>query len=151
MAGPERFRTITSAYYRGAHACLVMYSVADRQSFDRARFYVDEIKQHNQTNCEIAIIGCMSDLTVDAETKIGSFGEMRRRVVLYEEGAALAESFGLPFYECTSAVPDDESVEMITMQIVVNCLRKAMLMPLPPPPVPTARDADADAFKCSVM
>lgn len=33
-AGQEEFDAITAAYYRGAHACVLAYSVTDRDSFD---------------------------------------------------------------------------------------------------------------------
>ena len=32
-AGHERFRTITSSYYRGAHALLIVFDISDHQSF----------------------------------------------------------------------------------------------------------------------
>ena len=38
-AGHERFRTITSSYYRGAHALMVVFDLADRQSYQDAINY----------------------------------------------------------------------------------------------------------------
>lgn len=33
-AGPERFRTITASYYRGANAIAIPYDITDRGSFE---------------------------------------------------------------------------------------------------------------------
>lgn len=38
-AGHERFRTITSSYYRGAHALMIVFDITDKQSFEDATNY----------------------------------------------------------------------------------------------------------------
>src|SRR4051794_14346761 len=42
-AGQERFRTLTSAYYRGAHGVILVYSINDRDSFTNLSHWLKEI------------------------------------------------------------------------------------------------------------
>jgi Ras-related protein Rab-1A len=42
-AGQDRFRTITSSYYKGAHGIMLVFDVTDRESFDALRFWQQEI------------------------------------------------------------------------------------------------------------
>ena len=38
-AGQEKFRTITSSYYRGAHALMIVFDITDMQSYQDAITY----------------------------------------------------------------------------------------------------------------
>jgi GTPase SAR1 family protein len=42
----ERFRTITTAYYRGAMGILLVYDVTDEKSFGNIRNWIKNIEQH---------------------------------------------------------------------------------------------------------
>ena len=42
-SGPERFRTITSSYYRGAHGIFICYDITDRVSFQNITRWIGEI------------------------------------------------------------------------------------------------------------
>ena len=87
-AGQERFRTITTSYFRGAQGILLVYDVTDRDSFNAIRGWVDQIDKHADVNVNKILIGNKCD--------------MSQRKVSEEEGAKLAEEYGIPFYE-TSA------------------------------------------------
>lgn len=60
-AGQERFRTITLAFYRGAHVVLVVFNVCDRGSFDRVAGWVQTCREHCMPSARIVLVGTQSD------------------------------------------------------------------------------------------
>ena len=45
-AGQERFRTITSSYYRGAQGIILVYDVSNRESFDALPRWFSELETY---------------------------------------------------------------------------------------------------------
>lgn len=88
-AGQEKFRTITSSYYKGAHGIIVTYDITDRTSFDNIRGWFIEIEKYASENVNKIIVGNKCDLE-------------EKRAVSTEEGQELANSLGVKFLE-TSA------------------------------------------------
>nr|CAI5816952.1 unnamed protein product [Callosobruchus analis]CAI5862261.1 unnamed protein product [Callosobruchus analis] len=56
-AGQERFRSVTHAYYRDAHALLLLYDVTNKTSFDNIRAWLGEIKEYAQDDVVIMLLG----------------------------------------------------------------------------------------------
>ena len=69
-SGQERFETVTSAYYRGAHAVVLTYDITNRNSFDliRSKFYEKAISNCSP-NASISIVGNKSDLEGDRKVE----------------------------------------------------------------------------------
>jgi len=88
-AGQERFRTISQAYYRGAHGIVVVYDVTDSESFDNVKSWLAEIDRHATEGVQKLLIGNKSDL---ADKKVVSFSAAKD----------FATERGIPFLE-TSA------------------------------------------------
>ncbi|ENN78084.1 hypothetical protein HUJ04_004515 [Dendroctonus ponderosae] len=88
-AGQEAFRSITRSYYRGAAGALLVYDITRRETFNHLTTWLDDARQHSNSNMVIMLIGNKSDLE-------------SRREVKQEEGAAFAREHGLVFME-TSA------------------------------------------------
>jgi len=88
-AGQESFRSITRSYYRGAAGALLVYDITRRDTFNHLTTWLEDARQHSNSNMVIMLIGNKSDLEA-------------RRDVSKEEGEAFAREHGLIFME-TSA------------------------------------------------
>ncbi|KAH7949930.1 hypothetical protein HPB49_017139 [Dermacentor silvarum] len=88
-AGQERFRSVTHAYYRDAHALLLLYDVSNKTSFDNTRAWLGEINEYAQDDVVIMLIGNKADI-------------MQDRQVRTEDGERLSREYGVAFME-TSA------------------------------------------------
>lgn len=61
-AGQERYRTIASAYYRGAHGVGIVFDVTSKSSFENMQFWIEEIEKNENPNIRKLLIGNKSDL-----------------------------------------------------------------------------------------
>ncbi|CAG9760480.1 unnamed protein product [Ceutorhynchus assimilis] len=88
-AGQERFRSVTHAYYRDAHALLLLYDVTNKHSFDNIRAWLGEISDYAQDDVAIMLLGNKADCGTE-------------RAVRRELGERLAKEYNVAFME-TSA------------------------------------------------
>ncbi|CAG8691202.1 10718_t:CDS:2, partial [Cetraspora pellucida] len=86
-AGPERFRTITTGKPRILFA--FVYDITDERSFNNIRIWFSNVEQHASEGVNKILIGSSCDL-------------FEKRVITKEQGQALADEFGIKFFE-TSA------------------------------------------------
>ncbi|KAJ7376446.1 Ras- protein Rab-24 [Desmophyllum pertusum] len=60
------FESMSALYYRGAIAAIVCYDITDYSSFEKAKFYVNEIREKNE-NCWLYLCGTKYDLISSGE------------------------------------------------------------------------------------
>jgi len=125
--GQERYRAITSAYYRGALGAILVYDIAKVSSFQNLGKWIAELKQHTDTNLCIIIVGNKSDLK-------------HLRIVETKRGQKFATDHGVLFME-TSALDSTnvrEAFEDFVMEIYEGVKEREKAKPrkntLPPPP-----------------
>ena len=99
-AGQERFRSLTSNFFGRADGFVLCYDISNRPSFDHVIGWMRDIKTRAPPDCDIVLCGNKSDLDND-------------RVVTTEEGKALAEEYGVQFFE-TSALTGNNVESMFT-------------------------------------
>jgi len=104
-AGQERYRAITSAYYRGAVGALLVYDISKVVSFENVERWLNELRDHADSNIVIMLVGNKSDLR-------------HLRAVPTETAADFAKKHGLSFIE-TSAL-DSTNVELAFQRILTE-------------------------------
>ena len=88
ICGSEQFKIISPFYYSGADGAIVAYDISYKRSFDRVKFWVNEVKKHPEIKTNVVIVGTKCDI-LDRE-------------VTEEEGKKLADELGVKYFE-TSA------------------------------------------------
>jgi small GTP-binding protein len=86
-AGQEKFRTITKAYYRGAHGILLVFDVSNADTFAQCQGWMNSIRENITDPVSIALVGNKCDLD---------------RMVSVDQAEAFAREYGVQYFE-TSA------------------------------------------------
>ncbi|XP_028842064.1 ras-related protein Rab-26-like isoform X2 [Denticeps clupeoides] len=113
-AGQERFRSVTHAYYRDAHALLLLYDVTNKSSFENIQAWLTEIHEYAQKDVVVMLLGNKADAT-------------QQRVVKREDGEKLAKEFGVPFME--SSARSGLNVELAFVAIARELKHRSMKNP----------------------
>ncbi len=88
-AGQDRFRSITTAYFRGAHCVVFVFDLTDDKSFNNIKNWVSTLKMHASNPVNMLMIGNKTDLK-------------EIRLIDYERAEELAKQNGMEYIE-TSA------------------------------------------------
>ena len=92
----QRFISIPSGYYRKVHGIVVVYDIADRESFSAIESWMNEVEKHAPDDASAILLGSKSDLE-------------NQRQVSPTEGREYADHYKVMFLE-TSA-KNSENVE----------------------------------------
>ena len=95
-AGHERFKTITAAYYKGAHGIIIAYDITQRDSFTSVQNWMHEIEKHAGDNISRILVGNKCDLD-------------SQRAVSTEEGREMDDHYNIRFLETSAR--DSKNVE----------------------------------------
>lgn len=106
-AGQDRFRTITSSYYRGSQGTIICYDITDKNTFNSVIKWLEEVNKHSINEPILILCGTKADL----ESK---------REVSRSEGLEFAKLHNMKFFE-TSA-KDNTNVKEIFEFIAENKL-----------------------------
>ncbi|KAK6534658.1 hypothetical protein TWF281_005964 [Arthrobotrys megalospora] len=97
-AGQERFRTLTSSYYRGAHGILLVYDISNRDSFLSMPRWFEEAERFAPEGVIKILVGNKTDRAA-------------QRAVKASEGEELAKKHGAIYFTETSAKTRDHAKE----------------------------------------
>lgn len=106
-AGMERYRQITTSYYRGAQAALVVFDLTNKNSFTNVSRWINEFYQHCNPiyQKKVILIGNKSDLKEE-------------RQVTQEDINEFLKINNFPYFECSAKMGDN--IENIFNEIAIN-------------------------------
>ncbi|KAK7494060.1 hypothetical protein BaRGS_00014718, partial [Batillaria attramentaria] len=84
--GQERYRSMTSSYYRGAHGCLLMFDVTKEESFSNLDAWIENIDLYKTSDPFPCIL-------------VGTRCNSPARRIPYERAANYADERQLPYME----------------------------------------------------
>jgi small GTP-binding protein len=102
-AGQEKYRAITSAYYRGAVGALLVYDITRTPTFEHLERWLSELLDHADKDIRVMLVGNKSDLR-------------HMRTVTSEQATEFAQKHKLSLIE-TSAL-DQTNVEQAFTDIL---------------------------------
>lgn len=120
-AGEERFRTITTSYYKGAQAIIVVFDITDRDSFEHVKNWMADVDKFAKEGVLRILSGNKCDLE-------------HQRKVSKEEGKELASKYGIQYIE-TSA-KETTNIEELFFNTTETFLNKQISGKFQNPPSP---------------
>lgn len=105
VAGQERYRAITSAFYRGAVGALLVYDITKRNTFESISRWLRELEE-NEPDAVVMLIGNKCDLKDNRQVSVS-------------EATSKATKLGLSFLETSAldATNVDESFRQLLQEI----------------------------------
>eukprot|EP01130_Rhizamoeba_saxonica_P004277 TRINITY_DN174_c0_g1_i1.p1 TRINITY_DN174_c0_g1~~TRINITY_DN174_c0_g1_i1.p1 ORF type:complete len:224 (+),score=66.15 TRINITY_DN174_c0_g1_i1:24-695(+) len=116
-AGQERFRALTRPYYRGAVGAVLVFSLADRESFDKLGSWFMELEMHADQGIHVMLIGNKSDLEDSRQVPTDlAINFAKEHGIDYMETSAkdktnVEKAFQLAIAEIYHSIVDEEKIE----------------------------------------
>ena len=108
-AGHEKFRTITTSYYKSAQAIIILYDITQKSSFDHIRNWITKIDKFGKQGVLKVIVGNKLDLE-------------NNRKISKEDAENLALKYGVKLWELSAK--DNTNIEEMFVDTIKTLLEK---------------------------
>jgi len=102
-ASQERFRCITSNYYRNSHIIIICFDITDYYSFNELNYWIEDALRYVAEPVLMVICGTKVDLT-------------KKRIISYEEAKNFALNKNMEYFEISSKT--GEGIELMFNKIL---------------------------------
>jgi small GTP-binding protein len=129
-SGQERFHALSTSYYRGVHAIVMVYDVSNRKSFEQLTYWRNHVDERRIDSIHrFYVVGNKCDT---------------ERAVSYEEGLAFAQAKTNTCF-CELSAKTGKHVTDLFSEIAQDLVPRLQAVPLPDV-ITTDREDDLDAF-----
>lgn len=106
-AGQERYKSLTPMYYRNAKTALVCFDRSSPESFERAKYWVDQLAVLGPADINIKVVGNKSDLAKDdIDVQITEFC-LERSLAIFSTSARLGDGVAELFAKIADEIDQD--------------------------------------------
>eukprot|EP00794_Sanderia_malayensis_P005448 gene5448-6130_t len=105
-AGSERYEAMSRIYYRGASAAVVCFDMTDVSSWERAKFWIKEVREHEES-CKVYLCGTKKDLVQSKGRGIDHFDSTDYADVIGAKLFETSSKSGENVDELFQAIADD--------------------------------------------
>lgn len=81
-AGQERYKSLTPMYYRNAKTALVCFDMSSTDSFERAKYWIEQLSLLGPPDINIKVVGNKMDLEDDTDVLVAQFCRERLLPIL---------------------------------------------------------------------
>jgi small GTP-binding protein len=121
-AGQERYRTLAPMYYRGARVAIVVYDITDKQTFENAKKWVNEIQLRGLPDVIIALVGNKTDLESSRQISVTEVVDFinELNILWYETSAKTGIGINTIFEDICNRIPHLETTNEIELKFAVT-------------------------------
>lgn len=111
-AGQERFRSVIPMYYKGAKAILVVFDITNKDTFEGAKKWIQEIEQTNKIT-SIILVGNKIDLIPQRQVDENAINDYTnaKNILYYECSAKENLNVENIFQTIGNAIPVEENIQ----------------------------------------
>ena len=112
-AGEERYRSITSSYYKGANGAIIVYDLTDEESFKNVESWMNEVIKKGKQNMQFLLVGNKKDLIND-------------RVVTEQKGIDKAKELNMNLFEASALEKNNvnEAFNFLIKEIYLSIIKE---------------------------
>ena len=108
-SGEEKFnKTLPNQFYKDAYGAIIVYDITNKESFNKIKFWINEIVSKCPSDTIILIIGNKTDI--------------KERVVSYDEGNLLAQKYQIEYFETSAKTGNN--ITLIFEKLLFEIIKK---------------------------
>ena len=107
----EKLGKFTKNYYIDAHGAIIVYDLTNEQSFQKVKFWMEELNSNAPRDTIFCILGNKSDLTADRVVKYEDIKALAGDNLNYEVSAKSGVNVNLAFEQLTDAIIEKQKEE----------------------------------------
>lgn len=115
-AGQERYKSLTSSFYRNCLGCLVIYDVTREETFNDVDYWFKDVRMYAEAGISVVLVAANNISPLAGEEEAAE-ALSQRRAISVEEGEKKAEQYEVPYVEANVR---KEAEALVALEMLVD-------------------------------